>query len=1558
MITEKYFQYIFKVSPLPSLLLLPDAPNFTIAEVNNAYLNFTGNKEPELIGKNIFEVFPKNHEEKNTGGNINLRQSLLAVIRTGTTQKMTAWKYDFPIRDAETKETRYVDIENVPVLDENKKVICIIQTMQVVNAPILLEQKQRESEKKYKYLFENNPSPMFIWDFETLQIIDCNEEALLKYGYLREEFLQLTLRDIRPEEDIPLINEATKNETSYSKIHKKIWRHKKKNGEIIFMELSGHLIDYNGRRSSFVQLNDVTEKLKAERELKESEERYKLLFYKSPMSKWIYELDTLKILEVNETAIAHYGYSREEFLSMTVNDIKPKEDLPKMQGIRESIKTQEGLIHFGIFTQLKKDKSRIKAEVSGNKFSYLNRDCMMVECNDVTEREKALHQLQDNEAKLLSAQKIAKLGYWQLLPDLVNLYWSAEVYNIWGVNKETFNLTRESFLKTIHPDDIEAFNKEINTVFATGKEHDIEHRIILPDGSVKWVHEKGKLLKDKNGILNIFEGTVQDITAEKLLAISLEESNKRYNYVTKATSDAIWDWDLVTDQLYLGEGFQTIFGYKTGLQPDSKSWADHIHPEDYDSVINEEKKLLNSTQLNSLNEYRFQKADHSYAYVLDRGIIIRDKNGKAVRMVGAIQDITKRKEEEQRLKLLESVITNTTDAVIITEAEPFDEPGQRIIYVNEAFTVMTGYTADEVIGKTPRILQGPKSDRNELKRLKKAMKNWQPCEITTINYKKNGEEFWINFSVSPVADEKGWFTHWIAIEKDVTQRKNEELQKALMAEISLLFNRAGPLQDILQQVLEKLLTFGNFYLAEAWLIGSDQNKINLIAKLPQEKEINEFNKDSAEVKSLVKGEGLPGITWKKKTAQLWRNIDKNQNFAGQKTAINQGLQTAYSLPLIYNDQLIGVLVLGLNRDEETLENIIPMYESFGPQLSAEIKRKQLEEQLNRIFDFAPDVICIAGTDGYFKKINPAACELLEYTEEELLVSPFTKFVHPDDTEKTVYEIQHLRTRNPTSYFENRYITKSGKIKWFAWTSTPSPEEGLIFAVAKDITEKKYLEVLLNKSNKLAAIGSWEIDVVKGSVYWSDITKEIREADLDFDPDLSTGMNYFKEGNSRETIFKIVQECIENGTPWDEELQIVTQKGNLKWIRTIGEAEIVNGKCIKVYGSFQDIDERKKTEKAILLSNERYTIVSRVTNDSIWDWDLLKNEVVRPDKTLENLLGYQDISPQEVDDFWKIHVHPEDWKRITEQRNILFRNPMENYWEDEYRFLKNDGQFAYIYDRGYIIRDDNGKAIRMIGASRDITKLKESEVQLKALNEQLQKRAKELAVSNAELEQFAYIASHDLQEPLRMVTSFLTQIEKKYGNIIDDKGKQYIHFAVDGAKRMRQIILDLLEFSRIGKAEDRNEEVDLNELINEIISLHRKQIQEKKAVIKFSKLPTLKTSKTPMRQVFQNLISNSLKYNISTAGTVPEIAISAKSTKSHWFFSVKDNGIGIDSQYFEKIFIIFQRLHNKDEFSGTGMGLAITKKIIESMGGKIWVESEEGKGSTFYFTIEKNIKTAI
>jgi two-component system sensor histidine kinase/response regulator len=241
--------------------------------------------------------------------------------------------------------------------------------------------------------------------------------------------------------------------------------------------------------------------------------------------------------------------------------------------------------------------------------------------------------------------------------------------------------------------------------------------------------------------------------------------------------------------------------------------------------------------------------------------------------------------------------------------------------------------------------------------------------------------------------------------------------------------------------------------------------------------------------------------------------------------------------------------------------------------------------------------------------------------------------------------------------------------------------------------------------------------------------------------------------------------------------------------------------------------------------------------------------------------------------------------------------------------------------------------------------------LTLLNKDLEQKAKELVFSNTELEQFAYVASHDMQEPLRTITSFLTQLEKKYSDVIDDKGKQYIHFAIDGAQRMRQIIFDLLEFSRVGGTEAKLEVVDIPEMVKEIISLYGEQIKEQQAKIEFSGLPRLKAFKTPLRQVLQNLIANGLKYQ--KKGEKPLINISCEETEIQWIFSVKDNGIGIKADDFDHIFIIFKRLHNAKDYAGNGIGLAVTKKVIESIGGEIWVESEEGEGSTFYFTILKN-----
>jgi len=256
------------------------------------------------------------------------------------------------------------------------------------------------------------------------------------------------------------------------------------------------------------------------------------------------------------------------------------------------------------------------------------------------------------------------------------------------------------------------------------------------------------------------------------------ESNERYDIVAKATSDTIWDWKIEDDSFLWNKGIQGVFGYKKEeVGKTSKWWFERIHPEDSLKMSVKLYSFLEQKTEKWQDEYRFQCADGSYKYVFDRGFLVKDKDGKPIRMIGAIQDVTKQKEEEQRLRLLETVITQTKDAVMITDIDTSQNVIPNIIFVNSAFTDMTGYTAEEVIGKSPIMFIGAKSDMLEFDKLKTAIQEYRECFVETINYKKNGEEFWNNFSMIPVTDKDGEHSHWISIQRDVTEEKNKEKER-------------------------------------------------------------------------------------------------------------------------------------------------------------------------------------------------------------------------------------------------------------------------------------------------------------------------------------------------------------------------------------------------------------------------------------------------------------------------------------------------------------------------------------------------------------------------------------------------------------------------------------------------------------------------------------------------------------------------------------------------------------------------------------------------------------
>lgn len=1254
-------------------------------------------------------------------------------------------------------------------------------------------------------------------------------------------------------------------------------------------------------------------------------------------------------------------------------------------------------------------------------------------------------------------------------------------------------------------------------------------------------------------------------------------------------------------------------------------------------------------------------------------------------------DITEKKREEHHLKLLESVIKNANDAVIITEAIPVDDSGPRILYVNQAFSKMTGYTVDEVIGQPPKFLHGPDSEKEELDKLTQAMQDWKPCEITVLNYKKSGEEFWNQVSVSPVADEEGQFTHWIAIIRDVTLAKNEQIKKDLLAKVTTVFNQSPDFLSSLLHLCELLVAFGKFNFCEVWVPNIKGTALRLSGSFTNDSIGGKFYSKAKHIEEISFEEGLLGAVWNSKTMLLWHGPTLKTSFVRKEAAAEAGIHSVLGIPLTHLGRMVGVLVIGTQESETKIKKYEPIFNDLEQFIGSELNRKQLESDYVELFKALPDLICLMDFEGTFLKINQSGCDLLEYTEKELVGIASDVFIHPSDVDVLSDTLQKLKPNQTIFQFENRYLTKSGKIIWLRWHCNIMEEEKVIYASAKNCTEEKKSHQLYEEASQMAKIGSWELELNHQNdtdfMYWSPMVKSILEVAPDFVATLSGGFDFF-ETASRQRIVTAVADLIATGIEFDEELLLITKTGKERWIRCIGNSERVNGVCTKIFGSFQDIhkikttslqleeilgsisdafyaldrnwnityfnkeaenlllekrvavvgknfwevfplvlgtsleavcrsvaksgsaqnleyrypaddrwyevhiypsnggiscyfkniDERKRaaeilqkeyedkikilesigdafftmdaafvvtywnqtaerilgvdratilgknlwdlfpdavhlpsytnyqevlktrqpmtfedyygvwlevnaypsndgisvffrditlkkeadqrlllafeeknrilesigdaffavdtnwivtywnkeaekvlglqreaivgknlwdvyadavdsdfyryyhkamvtaenvsfeeyypkldkwfevsaypssqglsvyfkditlrkrTDIKILQANERFEKVTQATTDAIWDWDL-ETDILYRGNGFEKLFGLEVSKNLTSNEFWKDHFFPEDLLAIKESLQQSLDDPNCEFWEMEYRICHASGAIKSVFDKGMIIRNESGKAIRMVGAINDISDYKKHEQELRYLNNMLKTHIQELELTNEQLEQFAYVASHDLQEPLRMISSFLTLLQLKYHPQLDEKANQYINFANEGAKKMKQILMDLLEYSKIGAASRTSETIDMFDFFEEYKFLRREIMHENKVLINYVGPAKINSYRTPLVQIIYNLLDNAIKY--AKPNVPPQIQVSIEERSGRYYFEVRDNGVGIASEYFNKIFVIFQRLEHEKKHEGTGIGLAVVKKVIESLGGKIGLTSEVGAGTTFYFSL--------
>jgi PAS domain S-box-containing protein len=381
--------------------------------------------------------------------------------------------------------------------------------------------------------------------------------------------------------------------------------------------------------------------------------------------------------------------------------------------------------------------------------------------------------------------------------------------------------------------------------------------------------------------------------------------------------------------------------------------------------------------------------------------------------------------------------------------------------------------------------------------------------------------------------------------------------------------------------------------------------------------------------------------------------------------------------------------------------------------------------------------------------------------------------------------------------------------------------------------------------------------------------------------------------------------------------------------------------ILVTAAIRDISVRKTAEEALRQSEERLRlVVSNAMDYSILMLDL-DGRVVSWNEGAERIKGYraEEIIGQNFSRFYLA----EDVS-LGKPAMELAQATGHGRSEDEGWRVRKDGSRFYANVVITALYDETGRLRGFGKITRDITERKRSE-------ERLVKTAENLKRSNDQLEQFAYVASHDLQEPLRMVASYTQLLARRYRGRLDSDADEFIAYAVDGCNRMQGLIRDLLAYSHSGTERKLLREFSGETALNEVLANLRVLIEESGATVTHDLLPSLTTDDTQLVQVLQNLIGNAIKYRGVTA---PQVHVSAmKKGGKEWIFSVRDNGLGISPEYFERIFVIFQRLHGQREFNGTGIGLAICKKIVEQLGGRIWVESQPAKGSTFYFSLPES-----
>lgn len=963
---------------------------------------------------------------------------------------------------------------------------------------------------------------------------------------------------------------------------------------------------------------------------------------------------------------------------------------------------------------------------------------------------------------------------------------------------------------------------------------------------------------------------------------------------------------------------------------------------------------------------------------------VKDAAGRVTALVFSLRETTKFKQAQ--LQLAESEERFRRMAETSTDIIFQLEPGGRVTYVSQAVRAF-GYTPRQVQGRlfSDFILAADRDRADKAFARVIGGKNVVLLELLVL--KADGSAAVCEISATPVTRE-GVVVGVQGTSRDITERKRTEEKirrnNALLLGIKEIFE-AGLVCETDEELAAAALQVAKR------ITGS---RFGAIGEIGPDGQIHDLAASNPWRQCLVdgrRGNRLPpanlGI------ASLYDHVlAKGASFFINEPAsdpvgvrIPEGqppLTSFLGVPLVCGG-LIGLIALA-NKDggysDEELESVQALASAFVESLSKFRVEKALREseerersnalQFKQFFDSTPIPVWIAH-DPECRVVtgNLAAVRMLGVDPEANVArtAPGEKVPLPQvvrngkelapDEDPLHYAVTHGKRLDDR---EIDIVLPAGGTRHMLGTASPLLDaEGNVrggIAAYMDITERKSMEEQL-----LRAKQEWEktFDAVPDLITILDPHHRIVRVNRAMTQRMGMGPG--------QSIGRFCFTCVHKRSHPNEECpNTLTLRDGREHVAEVHEEWLggdflvtttpifdERGEIMATVHVARDVTQIKETARLLKESEERLNRAQRIAHLGSWELDVSQNVLTWSDEVFRIFgLEPQSFAPC-YEDFLSA-VHPEDRIKVHTAYGDSLREGNDGY-EVEHRIIQKDtGKIRYVHEKCEHFRDEAGKVVRSGGMVHDITERKVAERKILILNRSLQHSIRQLAVSNQELErsnqdlqQYAYIISHDLQEPLRTVSSFVQLLSRRYRGKLDAKADTFINFAVEGAAHMQRLLTDLLLFSRVGGGELRMERVSLDSVLEKALLHLMSAIEESGAQVESESLPVVLADEIQLHTLLQNLVSNALKFR---GENPPRIHVSSQREANEWIICVRDNGIGLDPRFADRIFLIFQRLHRRNEYSGTGIGLAICKKVVERHGGRIWVESTPGEGAAFKFSL--------